>query len=254
MPDLNLSNIKLPDMNGTDFSSREAIRQLRDYMFKLQEQLNFVLMNLDEENLSTTLTQKIESAGESSGVNAAAELDDMKSEIAQTAAAIELKVSKGDVISEINQSAEQIKIAAGKISLDGMVTANGGFKVYDGKTKRGNDTPPAGTMETVRGYVGAFVIAETGTIVPGNIPLSIGNMILMNQSIVGLTFLPNFKLTMSQLCMDSSGRWEVVTGNGTRPQIDLNDGNGLQYLYAKPPDYMQQGYYSTLPENSYSGS
>lgn len=42
---------------------------------------------------------------------------------------ISSKVSKDGIISEINQSAEQIKIAANKIKFEGVVTANENFKI-----------------------------------------------------------------------------------------------------------------------------
>lgn len=43
--------------------------------------------------------------------------------------AIAAKVSRGAVVAEINMSPEQVKIAADKIALEGLVTVNGGFQV-----------------------------------------------------------------------------------------------------------------------------
>lgn len=51
-------------------------------------------------------------------------LEELKSEIKQTSTEISLKVSKKDIVSEINQSAESVKIRANKIELDGDVIAN----------------------------------------------------------------------------------------------------------------------------------
>lgn len=52
---------------------------------------------------------------------------------------IATKVSKGDVVSEINQSAEEVKINANKISLEGTITANENFKVnLDGSIEAKN--------------------------------------------------------------------------------------------------------------------
>ncbi len=48
-----------------------------------------------------------------------------RAEIKQNADAIALKVSKGEVVSEINQSPETIKISADKIDLTGMLTIKG---------------------------------------------------------------------------------------------------------------------------------
>ena len=48
----------------------------------------------------------------------------LQSQITQNAQAITLKVSKGEVISSINQSAEAVTIDANRINLNGAVTAN----------------------------------------------------------------------------------------------------------------------------------
>lgn len=56
----------------------------------------------------------------------------VSSTIEQQAEEISLKVSKGDVISEINQSAEEVKIDADKITLDGDTTVKSGFSLKVG--------------------------------------------------------------------------------------------------------------------------
>jgi uncharacterized protein YoxC len=57
--------------------------------------------------------------------------EELSSSITQTAEAIKSKVSKGNVVSEINQSAESVKIKAEKISLEGIITNNSGFEVNE---------------------------------------------------------------------------------------------------------------------------
>lgn len=65
----------------------------------------------------------------------------LKSQIKQTAEAVVSKVSKGEVVSEINQSAEGVKIKGEKISLEGTVTVNDNFKVLsDGSVQAKNGT------------------------------------------------------------------------------------------------------------------
>lgn len=56
----------------------------------------------------------------------------VSSTIKQQAEEISLKVSKGDVISEINQSAEEVKIDSDKITLDGNTTVKSGFSLKVG--------------------------------------------------------------------------------------------------------------------------
>lgn len=62
-----------------------------------------------------------------------------ESEIKQTADQISMKVSKGGVISAINQSAESIKIQASKINLDGNVDLRGNFTTYGSNRWNGKD-------------------------------------------------------------------------------------------------------------------
>ena len=74
------------------------------------KKLSYVLLQVDHIN------NKIESI--------AVDVSGMKSSISQTAEQIELKVSYGEVISAINQSAETISIDASKINLTGYITAS----------------------------------------------------------------------------------------------------------------------------------
>ena len=71
------------------------------------------------------------------------------SQIIQTADSISTKVSKGSIISEINQSAEAVSIIASKINLNGVVTANENFKILSD-----------GSMEAVNGKFAGNLTAE----------------------------------------------------------------------------------------------
>lgn len=79
--------------------------------------------------------------------------DKMNSAISQTAANINTEVSKkvngNEIISSINQSAEEISIKANKIDFNGAVTANGNFKI-------GLD----GSMEALAGLIGMWQIFD----------------------------------------------------------------------------------------------
>lgn len=59
-------------------------------------------------------------------------------------------VDKANIISCINQTAEEITIQANKISLEGLITANGGFKILSD-----------GSMETISGKIGGWSIGDT---------------------------------------------------------------------------------------------
>lgn len=76
---------------------------------------------------------------------------DLKSEITQTQDQISLKVSKGEVISSINQSAEEVQINANKIKLEGYTTINNGFSV-----------DLEGNVNANSGNVGGWIIDTNG--------------------------------------------------------------------------------------------
>ena len=77
----------------------------------------------------------------------------LKSQIKQTAEEISTKVTKGEVISEINQSADGVKIKGEKISLEGTVTANDNFKISKD-----------GSIEAKRGILGPWDLHDDGLI------------------------------------------------------------------------------------------
>lgn len=51
-----LSKISMPRMEGLDTASA---RELRNYLYQMQEQLEYILSNIDTENLSDDLKEKL---------------------------------------------------------------------------------------------------------------------------------------------------------------------------------------------------
>ena len=88
---------------------------------------------------------------------------ELSSSITQTAEEINLEVSKkvndDEIISKINQSAEQITINANKINLNGSVTANNNFKILTD-----------GSMEATNGKFSGTI--SSGTIQGGSIDVN----------------------------------------------------------------------------------
>lgn len=66
-----------------------------------------------------------------------------------TAEGLSSKVGKNDIISSINQSAEEIAIEASKINLNGLVTANDYFKILQD-----------GSIEAISGKIGGMAIED----------------------------------------------------------------------------------------------
>ena len=51
-----LSKISMPRVEGLDTASA---RELRNYLYQMQEQLEYILSNIDTENLSDDLKEKL---------------------------------------------------------------------------------------------------------------------------------------------------------------------------------------------------
>lgn len=85
---------------------------------------------------------------------------EMNSAITQTANSINLEVSKkvdeDEIIAAINLTSEEAKINAGKITLEGIVTANENFKVLED-----------GSIEAVNGKFTGNIYLEDGNVVVG---------------------------------------------------------------------------------------
>ena len=104
----------------------------------------------------------------------------LETKIEQTEAAISLKVSKGNIISEINQTAESATINAARINFNGLVTANDRFKIRT----NGSFVANYGTIATWNVKNGILVSAnESISLFGGDNPyIKIGNVKLSEDS------------------------------------------------------------------------
>lgn len=176
--------IALPNLNDTDFSDAKQVRRLRDYMYMLTEQLRYVLHNLDGENLSPGLNESI-SAGAALGADALQGVDECRASIEQNREGIRLRVQKGEVISDINQSAEAIKIQAGRIALEGLVTANENFKILTDGSMEAVNGHFSGVIDASAGSLGAFSVDTAGNLA-GAATLQVGGVTFSGSAAAGL--------------------------------------------------------------------
>ena len=86
----------------------------------------------------------------------------LSSSINLNAENIESKVSKDSIISEINQSAEEVKIDANKITLEGLVTANSYFKILEDGSMETTNGKFTGNVTANSGNIGGFDVSEDG--------------------------------------------------------------------------------------------
>ena len=122
-------------------AKQDTADKLKDYSTTTEMNTR---INATAEGISAEVSRKLQSYSTTEQMNSA---------IRQTADSINTEVSKkvnGDeIISKINQSAENISIEANKISLNGAVTANQNFKI-------GLD----GSMEALAGLIGMWQIFD----------------------------------------------------------------------------------------------
>lgn len=76
---------------------------------------------------------------------------------------IELKVSKNNIVSSINQSAEAISINANKININGVVTANGNFKILSDGSMEAKDGKFRGSVTGGDMYLDSKLLAPDNT-------------------------------------------------------------------------------------------
>ena len=122
-------------------AKQDTADKLKDYSTTTEMNTK---INATAEGISAEVTRKLQSYSTTEQMNSA---------IRQTADSINTEVSKkvnGDeIISKINQSAENVSIEANKINLNGAVTANQNFKI-------GLD----GSMEALSGLIGEWQIFD----------------------------------------------------------------------------------------------
>lgn len=122
-------------------AKQDTADKLKDYSTTTEMNTR---INATAEGISAEVTRKLQSYSTTEQMNSA---------IRQTADSINTEVSKkvnGDeIISKINQSAENVSIEANKINLNGTVTANQNFKI-------GLD----GSMEALSGLIGEWQIFD----------------------------------------------------------------------------------------------
>ena len=124
-------------------AKQDTADKLKDYSTTTEMNTQ---INATAEGISAEVTRKLQSYSTTEQMNSA---------IRQTADSINTEVSKkvnGDeIISKINQSAENVSIEANKINLNGAVTANQNFKI-------GSD----GSAEMPKGKIGPWNISAEG--------------------------------------------------------------------------------------------
>ena len=211
MADLSgLASISLPSMTDEQLDDAKERRQIREALYQLTEQLRYVLSNLDEENITPELEEKIEQSGNNGELYQRVESAEggLSSLRQQTAEGFSQTVRKGNIISAINQSAEAVTILANKISLEGAVTINGTFEIDDD-----------GYLRCTGGELGNLIVGDDSVSISSSQPFHVGGISLYGSSIGGVTSMPHLVLSkynldypdvddpgVDMMCLTSAGK------------------------------------------------
>ncbi len=147
---MQLSDIRLPSVDKSALSNDQKLQQVLEYMMQLNKKLQFVLQNLDEDNLSTEMARTVtEMKAAAAEIEHTVRDEEFSSYVKQTARELAARVQKDEVIASVNMSPEEIRISAPKISLEGLVTVNGYFRVNED-----------GAMEATGGKIAGWTIGR----------------------------------------------------------------------------------------------
>lgn len=148
-----MAAFNLPNLRG-DINSARDLKELKNYLFMLVENLEFTLNNLDEENLSTAYNEK-------SGLSAT-EAATVAKQAAAEAQAVAVQIGKAAVparriIAAINESTETAFVKGSKV----ITAASEGDITLVGRDANGNIVPCKATItgDASNGY--SLVITAT---------------------------------------------------------------------------------------------
>lgn len=200
----------------------ENIEQIKSYLYRLNEQLAYMFGNLDpDENYSDYALNIYKSDGERV-LEIAAGLKEVKAEM----------IKDGEIIAAINMSEEQIRILASKIKLEGTVTANNNFIVYDDGSIEAKNAKFTGTIIATSGRIGGFEI-EGNTLNAtnfDNVQIDFGSVIIDETGIITDNFfIGNEEIwTLDGLLADENGNLYV---NNSSHYSGWKLGKALDDLY-----------------------
>lgn len=144
--EINASSIKIGAsrvVNENDMNS--AINGLRDSITSgFEMDYNQIKMYVDDTSQELRSLIQVENGKITASVND--KINNLQAQITVNKNGLSTKVSKGDIVSSINQSAESVKIKAAKIDLNGTVTVTGNnryikiedanYSVFDGNVRK----------------------------------------------------------------------------------------------------------------------
>jgi phage minor structural protein len=147
-------NAGLGDTIKVEARQFEVLTQVISYQYNVKTQR---MMKLEFGNYRPTIKnaygQLREEITQTANRNAQIKIDEVNGEI-------DLRVRKDEVISSINLTPEEIKIQAERISLEGIITANGNVKIDEDGNIEVNNGIFNGEITALTGSIGRFSITD----------------------------------------------------------------------------------------------
>lgn len=213
----------------------QNIDQLKEYVYKLEKQIRFVLQHLDEDNLSADLIRAIKSNDGNDELMTAIEqnskaismkaskktVDGIGGRVRDTEASLTVQaneialiveqtepgvyaIKRAAIVASINERGESgIKLAADAISLEGYTTVNDNFKILlDGSIETVNATL-AGILNCLAGNLGGLSVNGDNATMLGNLTVN-GNLRVTGTA-------PSGAVTPEAAGIGSAGAGRIVT-------------------------------------------
>ena len=147
---------------GIDYSRISDMKYMRSYLMRLNDDLKYMLTNLDEDNYdAASLTEwqkfgnnviELSRDAKQLSLDLTSTSESMLAEISQEADKVELLLTKGSVTSTISLSTDTIKLSATRLKV-----------TSDNFTLDGDDLTIKGEIRSNAGEVGNFTISKSGT-------------------------------------------------------------------------------------------
>lgn len=146
---------------GIDYSRINDMKYMRSYLMRLNDDLKYMLTNLDEDNYDAASLMEWQKFGtnvielsrtaEELGITLTSTSESMLAEISQRSDELNLLLAKGSVTSEISLSTDTIKISASRLKV-----------TSDNFTLDGDNLTIKGEIQSNAGSVGGFTISKSG--------------------------------------------------------------------------------------------
>lgn len=162
IPNLNIelfegdNYIYLVDMVGNKFYAEYLIKNEFNDTYATKNEMNSAI-ELTAQNINLSVNQKLQNYSNTEEMNSA--INVKVNEINQV---VSKKVGKDEIISKINQTPEAFAIDADKININGVVSANGNFKVDTNGNMECNNADISGKVTSSEGMIGGWTINEQG--------------------------------------------------------------------------------------------